>query len=228
MLEIWGRRNASNVMPVMWAVGELGLPHVRHDVGGSFGGLDAPAFLAMNPNGRIPTIDDDGFILWESNAIVRYLSRRYGQGSLLPDTEQDRAFADQWMEWFKTTPYPDYIDLFWAIVRTEPALRDRDSIAALARTVGDRLRVLDAHLARHPYIVGQRLTMADIPFGPLVYRYVNLDVERPDLPNMTAWYERLCTRPAFQDHVMFPFGSEPAEWYGLEREGAGGRSHDSG
>ena len=88
MLEIWGRRNASNVMPVMWAVGEMNLPHRRHDLGGSFGGVDTPEYLALNPNGRIPTLRDDGFVLWESNAIVRYLSRRYGRGTLWPEAER--------------------------------------------------------------------------------------------------------------------------------------------
>ena len=131
MLEIWGRRNASNVMPVMWAVGEMNIVHRRHDVGGSFGGVDTPEYLAMNPNGRIPTISDDGFVVWESNAIVRYLSRRYGKGTLWPESEQLCTIADQWMEWFKTTAYPLYIELFWAVVRTEPAHRDQSAIASL-------------------------------------------------------------------------------------------------
>ena len=147
MLEIWGRRNASNVMPVMWAVGELGLEYARHDVGGSFGGTDASDYLALNPNGRIPTIRDDGFVMWESNAIVRYLCRRYSRGSLCPEDEAAAATCDQWMEWHKTTPYPPYIDLFWAVVRTEPALRDQAAIARLSAAVGDSLAVLEAHLA---------------------------------------------------------------------------------
>jgi glutathione S-transferase len=220
MLEVYGRRNASNVLPVMWAIGELGLEHVRHDVGGSFGGLDTPAYLAMNPNGRIPTINDDGFVLWESNAIVRYLCGRYGRGSLAPDTDQGRAIADQWMEWHKATFYPGYIELFWAIVRTEPALRVPDRIASLARSVGRCLLVLDAQVAQRPYIAGDGLTMADIPLGSAIYRYLQLSIERPELPNIAAWHERLCERPAYQEHVMFPFGSNPAEWYALERAGA--------
>jgi glutathione S-transferase len=222
MIEVWGRRNASNVLPVMWAIGELGLAHTRHDVGGSFGGLEAPAFRAMNPNGRIPTIRDRGQILWESNAVVRHLARRYGQGSLLPDTEPDYSAADQWMEWHKTTPYPPYIELFWAIVRTEPAHRRPGRIARLAETVGRRLEILDDHLAERAYVLGERLTMADIPFGPMIHRYFGLDVERPDLPRISAWYARLRARPAFCEHVMFPFGSSPAEWYLLERAGASG------
>ena len=223
MLEVWGRRNASNVLPVMWTIGELDLAHVRHDIGGSFGGVDTPAFLAMNPNGRIPTISDNGYVLWESNAIIRYLSRRYGSGGLLPDNEERCAVADQWMEWHKTTAYPNYIKLFWALVRTEPALRDRDTIAALSSSVGETLRILDAQLAAHPYVAGNRLTMADMPIGSAAHRYFHLDIQRPELSNMTAWYARLCSRTAYREHVMFPFGSNPAEWYVLEREGAGHR-----
>ena len=218
MLEVWGRRNSSNVIPVMWAVGELGLAHKRHDVGGSFGGLDSPDLLAMNPNGRVPTIDDDGFVLWESNAILRYLSRRYGAGSLLPDSEAEIAVADQWMEWCKTTPYPSYIEMFWAIVRTEPSRRDPSFIEDCRVSLIEALRLLDAHLADRAYIAGDRLTMADIPFGPMTYRYFNLEIERPELPNLAAWYARLCERPAFREHAMVPFGRNPAEWYVLERE----------
>jgi glutathione S-transferase len=218
MLEVWGRRNSSNVMPVMWAIGELGLPHRRHDVGGSFGGLDQPDYLAMNPNGRVPTINDEGFVLWESNAIVRYLSRRYGEGSLLPPDELQCAIADQWMDWLKTTITPHFIELFWALVRTEPANRDPGRIAASAERLGKALGILEARLADRAYVVGDGLTMADIPFGSTIYRYFNLEVARPELPNVTAWFERLCERPAYRQHVMIPFGRNPAEWYRLERE----------
>ena len=220
MLEVWGRRNSSNVIPVMWAVGELGLAHRRHDVGGSFGGLERPNYRALNPNGRIPTIRDDGFVLWESNAIVRHLSRRYGAGSLLPDDEPGYAVADQWMDWCKTTPYPEYIELFWAIVRTEPAYRDARQISDRAERLGRALGILDSHLADRAYVLGERLTMADIPFGPLAYRYFNLDVVRPELPNLAAWHARLCERSAFREHAMIPFGRNPAEWYRLEIDSA--------
>jgi len=224
MLDIWGRRNSSNVMPVMWAVAELALPYRRHDVGGSFGGLDTAAYRSMNPNARVPTIRDGELVLWESNAVVRYLCRRYGAGGLLPDDDADRARADQWMEWHKNGPYRPYIDLFWAVVRTEPALRDAARIARLARATADSLEILETHLGSRLYIVGDRLSMADIPIGPMVHRYFALDVERPELPNIWAWYERLCARPAFAEQVMFPFGRNPAEWYLCERSETGAPS----
>jgi glutathione S-transferase len=219
MLEVWGRRNSINVITVMWAVGELGLAHRRHDVGGSFGGLDTAAFRAMNPGGRVPTIDDDGVILFESNAIVRYLCRRYGHGGLLPDDEVGCALADQWMEWHKTTLYPPTIELFWAIVRTEPALRDPAAIERLSRSLAGPLTILEDRLAKRSYVAGERLTTADIPIGPAIRRILDLAIERPPLPHIQAWYDRLCERPAFREHVLFPYGSNPAEWYRFEREG---------
>jgi len=110
-----------------------------------------------------------------------------------------------------------YIDLFWAIVRTEPEFRDHGAIAKLTAALGERLKVLEERLARHPYLAGDTLTMANIPYGPLAYRYFKLEIERPELPRMSAWYERLCERPAYREHVMFPFGGNPGEWYLLER-----------
>ena len=218
-IEVFGRRNASNVLPVMWTVGELEIPYIRHDTGGSFGGTRAPEYLAMNPNGRIPTLRDGDFVLWESNAIVRYLCRRYdGQGALLPRSEEGYALADQWMDWHKTTLYPPCIDLTWALVRTEPAVRDRRKIAELQAQTETRLAILDKHLARTGHVVDDRFTMADIPFGALVYRYLNLEIERPAFPQIASWYVRLSERPAFIEHVMFPFGNDPGEWYRLERE----------
>ena len=218
MIEIFSRRNASNVLPVMWTIGELDIPYERHDVGGSFGGTRAPEYLAMNPNARIPTIRDGDFILWESNAIVRYLCRRYDRCHvLLPATEETYALADQWMDWHKTTLYPPYIDLVWAIVRTEPALRSEMQIAEPKRATESALQVLDAQLAKTAFVVGENLTMADVPLGALIYRYLQLEIDRPRLPHIEAWYQRVFSRAAYQEHVMFPFGNCPAEWYRLER-----------
>jgi glutathione S-transferase len=124
------------------------------------------------------------------------------------------------MDWHKTTPYPPCIELFWAIVRTEPAYRDPSKIARLAASVARSLEVLERHLAGRAFLLGERLTMADLPLGPMIHRYLALEVERPDLLNIRAWHERLCARPAFREHVTFPFGRQPSEWYLLERRGA--------
>lgn len=219
VIEVFSRRNASNVLQVMWTLGELQLPYKRHAVGGSFGGTKTPEYLAMNPNARIPTIKDGDFVLWESNAIVRYLCRRYGEGALLLQNDVvTYALADQWMDWYKTTLYPVYIDLVWAIVRTEPTLRNHRKISDLKSLTEDRLSILDQQLGKDGFVIGSKFSMADIPFGGLVFRYLSLEINRPRFLNIETWYKQLCERPAYQEHVMLPFGSEPGEWYRLERE----------
>ena len=217
MLEIWGRRNSSNVIPVMWTVGELGLAHRRHRIGGTAGGLDSADYRAMNPNGLVPTIKDGGFVLWESNAIVRYLSARYGEGSLWPSDMATRALADQWMDWCKTTAFPLLFPIFWTLVRIPEGERDMARVAEKAARLAEVLAILDRHLAGHAFVAGETLTMGDIPLGAMAYRYDVLDFEKGALPHMAAWYARLCERPAFREHVMFDFGRTPEEWAALER-----------
>lgn len=220
MLEIWGRRNSTNVIPVMWTVGELGLEHIRHNIGGSFGGDETEEYRKLNPNQLIPTINDNGFIMWESIAIVRYLSRQYGSGSLWPDDAQQAARADQWMDWYKSNIYPNLMPIFVNLVRTEESKRDlgrvRDCTAATIR----QLRILEQHLGDQAYIAGDSFTMGDIPLGAIIYKFYKLDIERPELPNIEAWYERLRDRPAYQQHAMIEFGSSPQEWLALEKAGA--------
>ena len=218
MLEVWGRKYSSCVIPVMWAVGELELDHVLHVSGGSFGGLDTLEYGRMNPNREIPTIRDDGLVLWESHAIVRYLAQSYGQGKLWPLNPAERAVSDQWMEWCKSHAFPAVFPLFWGTVRTEPEKRDMAAIAEKAEQAGKLLRILDDRLGEVPYIAGDAFTMGDIPLGAVIYRYLNVDVERPPLNNISTWYDRLCARPAFQQHVMNFFGTNPQEWQELERK----------
>lgn len=217
MLEVWGRKNSSNVVPVMWAIGELGLKHVRHNAGGSFGGLDTEEYGKMNPNCLVPTIRDNGFALWESQAIIRHLANAYGLGTLKPEDPQQIAIADQWMEWSSGTAIPSYFPVFWGLVRTEPEQRDMKAVEAQAIKAGQTLKIADNRLGEVPFLAGDTLTMADLPLGAAMYRYFNLDIERPSLPNIEAWYKRLCDRPAYQEHVMNPFGGSPAEWASCEK-----------
>ena len=221
MLEIWGRKNSSNVMPVMWAVGELGLDCVRHNVGGSFAGLDSDKYGRLNPNRKVPTIRDGDLVLWESNVIVRYLSRQYGTGSLWPTDVRTLALADQWMEWHKTTAYPEFFPIFWGLVRTAADQRSEQDIATSATALSLKLAMLDNWLSDHRFVAGDALTMGDLPLGTLVYRYYHVEIDRPDFPHMRSWYQRLCDRPAYQQHVMIPFGSSPKQWLELEQAGAG-------
>ena len=204
MLRVWGRSNSINVQKVMWAVGELGLEHERVDVGGDYGGLDTHAYGAMNPNRRVPTIEDDGFILWESNAIVRYLAAKHGAGTLWPTVLEQRAVAEQWMDWQQTTLLPDMRTVFWGLVRTAPDKRDRSRIDSAVENLKSIWEMLDRHLASRPFIAGDRFTMGDIPVGAMCHRYYALDVLRADCENLSAWYGRLKERPAFRAHVMVP------------------------
>ena len=217
MLEIWGRPYSSNVIPVIWTANELGLDYTLQLAGGSFGKLDTEAYGKINPNRMIPSIRDGDFALWESLAIVRYLCGRYGAGNLSPAEPQMRAIADQWMEWSASRAFMPVIYLFFATVRTQPDARDPAKIASLNKEAYDALTILDKHLADRAYVCGDHFTMGDIPIGCVVYRYFNVEVERPALPHVEAWYDRLATRPAYKDHVMRHFGTNPDEWAALEK-----------
>lgn len=208
MLKIWGRATSVNVQKVMWTVAELGLPHERIDAGGSFGKLDTPEFVRMNPNKRIPVLDDDGFTLWESNTIVRYLVDTYGRGTLAPQGRFSFARADQWSDWAITTLTNDLIlTCFVGMILTPKAQRNTAAIGAAAKRLGANLAILDGQLDGKAFILGDAPTFADILVGTYMYRYFNLDIERARHPNVQAWYQRLTARPAYQKHVMIDFSA---------------------
>ena len=204
MLKIWGRNNSINVQKVMWIVGELGLQHERVDVGGEHAGLDTSAYRALNPNRQIPTLEDDGFVLWESNVIVRYLAAKYGAGKLWPMDLAERAIAEQWMDWQQTTLLPDMRTLFWGLVRTPPERRDLAAIGTAAESLTSIWERLDEHLAHRSFVVGDRFTMGDVPVGAMYHRYHALGVKRAEFKSLTAWYERLKERRAYRAHVVLP------------------------
>ena len=208
MLKVWGRKTSVNVQKAMFAIGELGLQHQRFDFGGPFGGLDTPEYGLLNPNRLVPTIDDNGFILWESNAIVRHLAQRYGRGTLSPTDELSFAKADGWMDWSLTTIYSDIIGTcFLQLIRTPAKERNDALLEAATKRAGEKLGILNQQLAGRPYIAGENLTIADIAVGTLMYRYFTLPIPRPALANVEAWYGRLAKRPAYQTHVMVEYQS---------------------
>jgi glutathione S-transferase len=205
MLKIWGRNNSINVQKVMWTVGELGLDHERIDAGGAFGGLDTDDYTAKNPNRLVPVLEEpDGRILWESNAIVRYLASVHGRGGLWPDDPFERASSDRWMDWMVTTLHPDLTPVFWGLIRNAPAYATPEARKPHVEKLGRNFAILDRHLADRAFVGGDRLTIGDIPVGAATYRYYALAIDRPDLPNVRRWYEALTKRPAYATHVMIP------------------------
>jgi glutathione S-transferase len=166
--------------------------------------LDTPAYGALNPNRRVPTLEDDGVVIWESNACVRYLAARYGAGGLWSEDPAARAAADMWMDWKSTTLIPDMTIVFWGLIRTPEAERDAGAIAAAAGRLGGLWRVLDDHLATRSFVAGDGLTMGDIPVGAACYRYHQLAIDRPSFAHIEAWYARLQERAPFRSHVMIP------------------------
>lgn len=206
-MKIWGRATSSNVQAVMWCIGELGLDHERIDCGHRYGGLDTPAFRAMNPNGTIPVLEmPGGPIVWESCAILRYLGSRYARAPFWPDDPDARAPVDQWAEWAKiNVAVPFSGGIFFPLVRLTAAQRDEKAIAAAISGLRPRLDIAEAALARHDHLAGADFTLADIVFGHVLYRYFGLEVERPDHPRIRAYYDRLTERPAYREHVMVPY-----------------------
>lgn len=206
MLKIWGRRNSFNVQKVMWLVGELGLSHEHVPAGGGFGGLDQPDFLALNPHGRVPVIEVEGVVVWESHAILRYLAARYAGAAFWPDDAGIRSQADRWMDWSQTTLQPDFLTgVFWGFYRTPDHLRNWPAIHASVARCARHFRLLDAVLQKRRFLAGDELTLADITTGTALYRYFELEIERPSVPHVEAWYGLLQDRPAYREHVMLPF-----------------------
>ncbi|MBH1992337.1 MAG: glutathione S-transferase family protein [Sphingomonadaceae bacterium] len=201
MLTIWGRLNSHNVKKVVWFADEIALPYVRHDVGGRFGMDDA--YVAKNPNRLIPTIEDGDLVLWESNAILRYLASRYGSADLWPTDPAARALADRWMDW--QFAFADaQRDAFLALVRRSPEERDADALARSARQAGAAMQILDRALAEQPWLSGKGFGVADVPMGVYAHTFFTLDMERPDVPHVRDWYDRLRERPAYAQSVMIP------------------------
>ncbi len=204
MLKIWGRLSSINVQKVVVCANELGLAYERVDAGGKFGVVETPAYKRMNPNSLVPTIEDGDFVLWESNAIVRYLSRKYGAGRLWPDDVHRAADADRWMDWQATTLTPAMGDAFMQLVRTPPEQRDMRLVEASIAKTEPRMAILDAQLADRAYVAGPTLTMGDVPLACAAHRWLGLPCEKTPRPNVERWLAGLRARPAFGDVLTLP------------------------
>lgn len=203
MIKIWGRNTSSNVQKAMWAVGELGLEHHRIDIGGAFGKNKEAPYLAMNPNGLVPTLEEeDGFLLWESNSIVRYLAAKHDKSGVLePKDLKQRALAGQWMDWQLSVAGPGITPAFWGLIRTPAEKRDMAAIKASQDKTVENMKMLDAQLAKTAYVAGPAFSYGDIPVGVMCYRYHQLVPSRPATPNLDRWYDAIAKRKAFHDHV---------------------------
>ena len=205
MLNIWGRISSINVRKVVWCAQELGLDFQRTEAGGRFGVVQTPEYLRMNPNALVPAIDDgegEGRVtLWESNVIVRYLSAKYGTGTLYPADLRQRADTERWMDWQQTALVPHMGILFRTMLRQPPDKIPEEQVRAAVQKAGDNWRILNARLSDRPFVGGAALTMGDIALGNAVHRWFKLPIDRPDLPQLKRWYELLCERPAYREHI---------------------------
>jgi len=207
MLKVWGRADSSNVQAVMWCIGELGLEVERVDIGHRFGGTDTPDFLALNPNGTIPVLTEDGEApIWESGAIVRHLARKHGGGESWPTSLADRARVDQWAEWAKINIAMNFTGpVFWRTVRTAPSKRDPAAIRAALHILDHYLDIAEGQISRNPFLAGETFSPADIQFGHVLYRYFDIDIERPAREHLDRYYRGLLERPPFRQHVMVSY-----------------------
>lgn len=204
MLKIWGRINSINVQKVLWCADELGLAYERFDAGMEYGVVGTPEYRALNPNRLVPTIEDDGVVVWESNVIVRYLAAKHGAGALWATDPARRADAEKWMDWQIATLWPRLRPVFWGLVRTPLEKRNADEIETARRQTAEAFAIVDEALKGRAFLAGERFSMGDIPVGVCAQRWFNLPVERPAAPNLEAWYRRLQARKPFQAWVDKP------------------------
>jgi glutathione S-transferase len=203
MIKLWGRANSSNVMKVIWLLEELQLPYNRVDVGGPFGGTATPEYRAMNPLGVVPSVEDDGFALFESNVILRYLCNAHAPTTpLYPQDPKGRARVEMWMDFQQTAINKPQSTVFQGLVRTPPEKRDNAAITAAIAEAANIWAILDRRLGTQDYVATSEFSLADMTFGVHAHRWLNLDIPgRPEAPNLAAWYQRLLKRPAFKQHV---------------------------
>jgi glutathione S-transferase len=217
-LTIWGRANSVNVQKVLWCLSELDLAYERIDAGMQFGKNNEAPYLAMNPNGRVPTLVDGDYVLWESNSVMRYLCTAYGQGRnegtgegsvkgspIYPASPKARAGVDRWLDWTLSTLQPVDRPVFWALVRTPPEKRDMVVIQKDVDAEAVVWRIVEAQLATRRFIEGDQFTIADIALGAYARRWLGVEgVTKPNLPNLERWFAQFASRPGFVRFIAPP------------------------
>jgi glutathione S-transferase len=204
MVTIWGRNTSSNVQKVLWLCEEIGLKFDRKDVGGAFGGLDTPQFMALNPNKSIPVIEDGGTVVWESHAILRFLAAKHGPDDIYPAKPAARALVEQWLDWHLGTLAPAITPVFLACFRTPAAARNEAELARQVAHLTSAMTLLEREIAGRAYIAGDKLTIADVAFGNSIWRWFAFPFGRPKLPNLEAWQARVAERPGHRMHIAQP------------------------
>ena len=201
MLKIWGRASSSNVQKVLWCCAELDIEFERLDVGGPFGGNRDPEYLRLNPNGLVPTVKDGDLVMWESNTICRYLASTRNGERLYPRDPAARTHVERWMDWQLAAIAPPMGQLLFGLVRSTPETRDPAAIEAARRRAASAWTIIDDEVKNRPYLAGDHLSLAEIVLGTLIYRWFAFPIERPELPNLRAWHDRLHQRPGFKKHI---------------------------
>ena len=204
MLKIWGRATSSNVQKVLWCCAELEIPFERVDLGGPFGGNRDPEYLGMNPNCLVPTVKDGGLVMWESNTICRYLAATRNGERLYPRDPAGRTHVERWMDWQLAVIGGPMGQLLFGLVRSTPETRDAGAIEAARRRALTAWTIVDDAVKDQPYLAGSELSLAEIVLGTQIYRWFAFPIERPELANLRAWYDRLRQRPAFKEHIGIP------------------------
>jgi glutathione S-transferase len=204
-IKVWGRFSSSNVKKVMWLAHELALEVERIDAGRQFGVVNTPAYKALNPNSRVPTIEDGDFVLWESNSIMRYFCLKYGGEALYPADPATRADIDRWLDWSLSTVVPAESPLYLGTVRTPPEKHDKAAIAAGTEKLVEIYGILERRLAGRDYLV-KNFSIADLCLSVFVDRWLrNLFLPgRPESPVLSAWIARIRPREGFRKFVDVP------------------------
>ncbi|OED36506.1 glutathione S-transferase [Chromatiales bacterium (ex Bugula neritina AB1)] len=207
MIKIYGRKSSSNVQVVMWCIAELGLDYQRLDAGIHYGVVNTASYLAINPNATVPTIIDGDYPpMWESAAINRYLSRTYPHETLWPDSPLQQAIVDQWAEWAKLNFGLNFsVPVFWQVVRTPRNKQNPEALAIALKKLHRQMSIADTQLGNNPFIAGNEFSIADLMFGHLLYRYYDIEIERPHFNNISRYYATLTNRPAYREHVMVSY-----------------------
>jgi len=201
MLQILGKSTSINVRKVLWLCQELQMPYELQQWGSGHRSTDTAEFRSLNPNLLVPVIRDGDFTLWESNTICRYLAAKAGRDDLLPGNPQARAGVEQWMDWQATELNNSWRYAFMALVRRSPEHADPTAVAAGVHGWNRHMRLLDDRLrATQSYVAGPTFTLADIVLGLSTNRWLMTPMERPALPAVMEYYERLSQRPAFMAH----------------------------